>query len=89
MPAIHGGQPELVEALTEHLLSLTEALERNSRRMDRLDNRSMFVVAILEDQATAQGRAKAGLELARRLRGVITETNRPVRLHIVDKEEVG
>ncbi len=88
MPAHHGGLVELLEAAEASCQRAVEAHTRNTARMHRLNRRSLFEAAIVDDHVATAGELKKTLDRLVHIREEMSLANGARRLHLVSAAEV-
>lgn len=86
MPQFHGGIVELLEDAIATAHRAHEAQGRNTARMHRLNRRSMFEAAIVDDHVQAAGEIGKTLELLQHVREEMSLANGARRLRVVPVE---
>ncbi len=83
MPAYHGGMVDLLEAAQTACQRAVEAHARNTARMHRLNRRSLFEAAIVDDHVQTAGELEKTQELLRHVREAMSLANGARRLPVV------
>lgn len=88
MPAFHGGVVELLEAAEASCQLAIEAHARNTARMHRLNRRSLFEAAIVDDHIQTEGELKKTMDRLVHVREEMSLANGAQRLHLISAAEV-